>query len=123
MAETLRRNEVVRLKEEMRMIRRTGRRVSGPVLYLRAAPSQPRQPGPETRPSRRIAFLLNRGIRTAVRRNRVKRRLREIYRTNKDWFPDNHDYLLHVTPGAADLPYRHLLRHTEALARRMRDGE
>jgi ribonuclease P protein component len=93
------------------------------MLYLRFAPAsdtdQPAQPG---HPDRRIAILLARGIRSAVRRNRLKRRLREVYRLHKDWFPAGNDYSLRALPDAAELRFRHLEQHVRRLSERIPHG-
>lgn len=124
MAEELKRYEILRRQADFQRIRQTGRRVSGPVLFLHCAP-QPDAPAQTTDaalPERRVAFLLNRGIRTAVARNRLKRRLREVYRRNKDWFPKGHDYLLSASPRAAGLDNRQLAVAVERLALKVKDG-
>ncbi|MBN2538251.1 ribonuclease P protein component, partial [candidate division WOR-3 bacterium] len=105
----------------MTTIRRTGRRVGGPVLHLRYRKTPDNLAETPGFPERRVAFLLGRGIAPAVRRNRLKRRLRELYRTHKDWFPAGHDYLLNAAPAAADLTWAELLGHAERLCRRLKD--
>ena len=71
-------------------------------------------------PARRMAILLRKGLKDAVERNRLKRRLREIYRRHKDWFPIG-DCLILVTPQAASLEYGRLLERVEALTVRLRN--
>lgn len=58
-----------------------------------------------------------------MRRNRLKRRLREVYRLHKDWFPPGRDYLLSAAPAAADLGYATLEHLTERLTRRLPDAQ
>lgn len=116
MTETLGRAEILRRKRDMDRVMRRGTRIAGPALYLRFAPREAEPDDNRTAPARRIAFLLARRTGNAVARNRLKRRLREAYRRNKEWFPVGFDYLLHVTPAAARLDYPGLLVHTRELA-------
>lgn len=69
-------------------------------------------------PLRRVAFLLPRGVGNAVARNRLKRRLREIYRRNKDWFPAGYDCLVQPTAAAGKLSFAELLEETQMAATR-----
>ena len=131
MAAGLKRAEILRRKRDLNRVIKTGRRIAGPALYLRYAPipepdrtpADNREPAPASSPGRRVAFLLSGRIDTAVERNRLKRRLREIYRRNKDWFPEGFDYLLQATPTAARFTFTELLEQMRSLAARLRpDG-
>jgi ribonuclease P protein component len=122
MAETLKRSEVLRHRSDIDRVM-AGRRIGGAALYLRFSPRPPDPPAPTTQsPTRRIAFLIPRGVRGAVRRNRLKRRLREIYRRNKDWFPPRCDCALQVSPQAARLSFDELLELVAQIGRKVRDG-
>lgn len=44
----------------------------------------------------------------AVRRNLIKRRLREIFRKNMTLFPERHDIIIRAMPGCADAQYGEL---------------
>ncbi len=57
----------------------------------------------------RIGITASRKIGTAVRRNRVKRLLREIYRRNKALFPKGHDLVLIAKNDMMDTSYHGLL--------------
>ncbi len=61
-------------KEEFRKVFSKGRRLSGGVLTLYVFECGERKAG----------FVVRRSVRGAVRRNRLKRLLREIYRRNRD---------------------------------------
>jgi len=56
----------------------------------------------------RIGITASRKIGGAVRRNRVKRLLREIYRTNKTAFPRGHDLVLIAKNDMTDIAYHDL---------------
>ncbi|UCG43562.1 MAG: ribonuclease P protein component [candidate division WOR-3 bacterium] len=120
---TLKRREILRRRADLRRLRQDGHRVSGSMLYLRFAPaSDSDRPGQSRVSDPRIVILLPRGVEGAVRRNRLKRRLREIYRTHKDWFPAGNDYSLHATQGATELRLRHLEQHVRRLCERIPHG-
>jgi len=122
MAETLKRSEVLRHRADVNRVM-SGRRIGGAALYVRFSPRPPDPVAPTTAAAtRRIAFLIPRGVRGAVSRNRLKRRLREIYRRNKDWFPPRCDCALQVSPQAARLAFSELLELTAAIGRKVRDG-
>jgi ribonuclease P protein component len=58
---------------------------------------------------RRLGVTVSKSIGTAVKRNYVKRRLREYFRLHKAQFPASSDMLIIARPGAAELKY-HALR-------------
>jgi ribonuclease P protein component len=62
------------------------------VLYWFA-----REDGPEAVP--RLGLAVPKAVGTAVVRNRIKRRLREIFRERSAGLPPDHDYVLVVRPG------------------------
>jgi ribonuclease P protein component len=116
-AQTLKRAEILRRRRDVDRVLRTGRRVAGASLNLRFAV----HPGTESdaAPARRVAFFVPRAIRRAVDRNRLKRRLREIYRQHKDWFPTGYDYVLMPAAAATGLDFDELLQKTEELCLRL----
>ncbi|MGB9742086.1 MAG: ribonuclease P protein component [candidate division WOR-3 bacterium] len=109
MRETLKRVEIVRHRRVVRAVITVGQKVDTQLFTLRYLARSP-QPLP-----RRIAFHLNSKIGGAVVRNRLKRRLREIYRRNKNWFPEGYDYIIQVRTGAELLGFEQLRQEIRKL--------
>ncbi len=125
MAESLARTEIVRRRRDVARVRRLGEKTGTRYLSLRCAPN-PDSPTDNSAssglPTRRVAFLLPRGVGNAVARNRLKRRFREIYRRNKDWFPAGHDCLIRPTVAAGRLSFAELLEETRLAAARIQQS-
>ncbi len=121
MAETLKRSEILRRRTDITRVL-TARRIGDAVLSLRCCPSTASSAvASSDMPPRRVAFLISRGLPGAVQRNRLKRRLREIYRRNKSWFPAGCDCVIQAGPRAAELDYKQLQELLAALGRRATD--
>ena len=54
---------------------------------------------------RRAGFAVSRQIRSAVNRNRARRRLREAYRAARDAAPDRVEVIVIARPGALTGPF------------------
>jgi ribonuclease P protein component len=128
MAETLGRAEILRRRRDLDRVRRLGARKGTRYLGLRCAPQPEQDTGDSSRageapvsdpPSGRVAFLLPRAVGNAVQRNRLKRRLREIYRRNKDWFPARYDCLVYPTAAAGRLSFAELQEQVRLTAARI----
>jgi ribonuclease P protein component len=119
MAETLARIEILRRKRDVARVRRLGAKTGTRFLSLRCAPNpdSPADNPTASVPSRRVAFLLPRGVGNAVERNRLKRRLREIYRRNKGWFLAGQDFLIQPTVAAGRLSFAELHEQVRLAAR------
>jgi ribonuclease P protein component len=50
----------------------------------------------------RLGLAVPKAVGTAVVRNRIKRRLRELFRERSASLPQDHDYVLVVRPGLAE---------------------
>jgi ribonuclease P protein component len=118
MVESLARAEILRRRRDVSRVRRLGVKTGTRFLSLRCAPRPEENSGtgfgdsPHAGtvpvPARRVAFLLPRAVGNAVARNRLKRRLREIYRRNKDWFPAGFDYIVQPTASAGRISFAEL---------------
>lgn len=111
-----------RLKERRQFLetRRRGRRAEGRWLVVYAAPNELGFP--------RLGVTVTRKVGNAVVRNHWKRRLREIFRRNKEWFGTN-DVVLIVKSGAKTPAFEELgadvqkTVHRALSSRRGRRGE
>ena len=74
---------------------RKGRSVSSRYLVLYWFPQE--EPGEP-----RFGFSVPRAVGGAVERNRIKRRLRELWHDRLGRVPEGHDYVLIVRPGLAE---------------------
>ncbi|MGQ9678622.1 MAG: ribonuclease P protein component, partial [bacterium] len=115
MCESLKRSEIVRTRRRICALLRTAQRVTGTTLTLRFLPQPPSNDS--SIPPRRVAIYLSAKIKGSVIRNRLKRRLREIYRRNKSWFSPGVDYLFQVRHEATRLDFHELKEEVEKLAR------
>ena len=77
--QTLKKNEIIRNRDEISRLFKTGKRIhlAGLTLYL--------SPAEKTR----ACFIIKKDVGNAVVRNRHKRWFREIFRKNKIWFLNN----------------------------------
>lgn len=66
--------------------------------------------------TRRIGFVIARHIKGSVIRNKLKRRLREVYRKNKTLF--HGEYVIIAYPGAEKMDYWQLQEETLRLTKK-----
>lgn len=74
-------------------------------------------PSPLTHP--RIGVTVSKKVGNAVVRNRVRRRVREVFRQNKSWFPAGQDIVIIAKKRAAEATYDEILKDLERSKRRM----
>lgn len=75
--------------------------------------------GRPTRPGTgRVGFTVSKKVGGAVVRNRVKRRLRDVFRKHKEWF-DARDVVVIANPVAATLTYAALADAAEQAVRKL----
>ncbi|MEO0130413.1 MAG: ribonuclease P protein component [candidate division WOR-3 bacterium] len=81
---TLKKWEIIRYKKEIDELKKKGKVVSNEYLAIIYLPKD----------KRKILFSCEKSIKKATERNKLKRRLREIYRTNKEYFKENYYFWL-----------------------------
>jgi ribonuclease P protein component len=67
----------------------------------------------------RIGITVSKKVGNSVTRNLVRRRLREVFRLNKDWFPPGHDVVLVAKRVAAEATYHELLEELRRSRQRL----
>jgi ribonuclease P protein component len=97
----------MRRPEEFRLVLRTGRRAGGRLLSVHCTAPGERLPGisaptggREGEPVR-VGFVVSRAVGSAVVRNRVKRRLREVMRGRLASLPEGCMVVVRAHPAAA----------------------
>jgi ribonuclease P protein component len=113
--ETFSRDDRLRKRREFEECYASGVRVSGRHLLLfllqRTAPNAASLPA---RP--RLGVSVSRRVGKAVTRNRVRRRLREIFRRNRDLFGSRAaDVVVNARPSASDATFEELAREYRSL--------
>ena len=108
----MRKNELLRRSKDIERVLFRGKRLQNGALRVYYAPAA--EPG-----SRRAAFITSGKFPSAVIRNRVRRRLREIFRTSKEQFPLNHDFILRADRTVADIEFAALKETVVGLAGRI----
>ncbi len=89
-------------RREFQRVYREGQRRSAPLctIFFRS----------NGLPLTRLGITATTRLGTAVTRNRVKRRLREIFRSNRTAIPTGWDIVLNPREGVAKVPYTTLVR-------------
>lgn len=67
----------------------------------------------------RFGFSIGKKVGKAVKRNRLKRRMKEICRLNNHWFNSGYDYIFIARKGVENLDYPKLKEKVENLAYRI----
>lgn len=105
--------ETLKKPRDFDRVFRQGRSVAAPQLVLYSL----RRPRP-TRSVGRVAFCVSRKLGKAVVRNRVRRRLREVYRLNREKLSFRCDLILLARPATLNATFQELERTFLALAGR-----
>ena len=93
----LRRHERITTRTDFETIFKKGRRYSIDFFTIILHEND--------RDVRRLGMAVSRKVGGAVKRNRVKRLLREYFRLNKERLPEGHDIVFIAKPGATTLNY------------------
>jgi ribonuclease P protein component len=114
--ETLSRDDRLRKRREFEECYASGVRVSGRHLQFFLLMAETACPGP-ARP--RLGLSVSRRVGGAVTRNRVRRRLREIFRRNRDVFGGRGGNLvINARPSAAQATFAELREEYRSLVTR-----
>ena len=103
----------VRRSSAYRRIQRGGERVHTRHFLWVVWPRLDGDPRP------RLGLTVSRKVGGAVRRNRVKRVVREVFRRHRELFPPGCDVVVIAKRGAAALGYRQVLQEVEGVQRVM----
>ena len=105
-------SDSLRRKKEFRYTYRVGKSCGGKLLSLVYAKSRTT--------SAKIGFSVSKKIGNAVVRNRVRRRIREAYRTNEECFAFGYDIVIVARVRAASACYDELCRALMKLSQELR---
>jgi ribonuclease P protein component len=102
----------IRRPQEFRLVTRTGRRAGGRTLSAHLAVVPGGEPA-------KVGFVVSRAVGSAVVRNRVKRRLRELMRVRLAGLPDGCMVVVRVHPAAAEARQADLAADLDPVLRRL----
>lgn len=99
-------SERIGASSQVRRLFRRGRTLRGDTLSIVVISGAPR---------RRAAFVVARGTKGSVRRNRIRRRLRELYRRNRSLLPGDVEIVLVGNERVLESDWHLLERETRTL--------
>lgn len=109
----LRRKDRLRSRRDFQRVGREGRRRRSRHFVLLIAPKRPEV----ERDAPALGVTVSRKVGKAVRRNRVKRCIREWFRHERGAVPPRSDVVVIARPGAAELPTAEIHRELSSLLR------
>jgi len=71
-------------------------------------------------PFKRFGFSISKKVGKAVKRNFIRRRLKEICRLNEEWFINGYDYIFIARKGIDIISYNIIINGVEKLAFRIK---
>ena len=119
--ETFSRDDRLRKRRDFEECYSSGVRVSGRHLqvFLLRAGTAPPSPAPPSPVGPRLGLSVSRRVGGAVVRNRVRRRLREIFRRNRDIFDGwAGNVVINARPSSAQAPFEELRQEYRSLIAR-----
>ncbi len=108
---SFRKEDRLRRRREFLAVEEKGEKFSADCLLALAMKND--------RPHTRAGFTVSGKVGNAVARNRVRRRLRELFRTRREKLPKGLDVVFIARQSAAAADFRRLERAFESLAQRM----
>lgn len=108
-----RRSDRLRSPRDFRRVGREGRRRRSRHFVLLIAPKRPEV----SREAPALGITVSRKVGKAVRRNRVKRCIREWFRHHREALPPRSDVVVIARPGAAELTTAEIERELVGLLR------
>ena len=113
----LRRSDRLRLSRDFQRVARHGTRVAFRDLVMLVAPA--RQGPGGSHPIRRLGITASRKVGPAVQRNRVKRIVREWFRSVRSMFGEDLEFVVIARPGAGQLAGKQLRQQLNELSKRV----
>jgi len=101
--------ERIRLRADFLRIIREGTRLHTPHFWVAFCPNGLF--------SRRLGITVGKRVGPAVIRNRLKRRIREFFRQNKESFPEATDWVVTAKEGAGRLDFRRVADELQGVLR------
>lgn len=108
---TLSKSEILRRKSDFRIIFSSGGRILGRWMAIYFLPA----------PERKVGFAVSSKVSTKALRNRIKRRLRELYRLNKEKFPERGRIVVFGYKNAGDCSFSLLESDLLGILKKLRD--
>ncbi|WP_349826656.1 ribonuclease P protein component [Brevibacterium litoralis] len=103
----------IRRPEDFRSVHRSGRKAGSRYLVLHHLRSnEPHAP--------RVGFVVSKAVGNAVVRNRVKRRLRDVFHRRLDSLEPGESFVVRVLPAAAGADHAELTRTIDRLVPKVR---
>ncbi|WP_080593428.1 ribonuclease P protein component [Leptospira santarosai] len=104
--------ETLKSRKEIQSLFKIGKRISHfPIVLVYL---------PNPLPKNRFVYCTERGIKTAVQRNRIKRKLRAVIREEEKNFPNGFDIAILAKREILDLDHEKLVKVLVSLINRIR---